>query len=126
MANLILILFSIFSIQAKDYVMVQSDKVFLGDIPAEKIKEMWDNPLIEREYKVKEMSLKLGDTITFKNRDQVNHNVSGKIDEETVFDVTLQEPGEKHDRKIVLKQEGKYVVQCAIHPKMKLEVTVSK
>lgn len=119
------ILLITFSLSAKDIVMVQSDKTFLGDIPPEKVKELWDNPLIEKEFKVKEISLKVGDGIIFKNRDEVSHNVSGKISDEMVFDVTLQEPGKSNDRKIVLKRKGVYTVQCAIHPKMKLKVDVS-
>ena len=124
LASVSLIMVLIQTISAKDIVMVQSDKTFLGNIPPEKIEELWENPLIEKEFKVEEIKLKVGDGILFKNRDIVNHNVSGKISDETIFDVTLQEPGEKNDRKITLKKKGEYVVQCAIHPKMKLKVVV--
>jgi hypothetical protein len=123
-ALVLMVLFSLQTLSAKDIVMVQSDKTFLGNIPPEKIEELWENPLIEKEFKVEEVKLKVGDGILFKNRDIVNHNVSGKISDETIFDVTLQEPGEKNDRKITLKKKGEYVVQCAIHPKMKLKVIV--
>jgi plastocyanin len=52
--------------------------------------------------------------------------VSGKIEKKTIFDVTLQAPGKENDKKISLKKPGTYTVQCAIHPKMKLEVVVEK
>jgi plastocyanin len=44
--------------------------------------------------------------------------------EKVLFDVKLQEPGKVNDRKIEFKEAGDYTIQCAIHPKMKIKVTV--
>lgn len=109
---------------AKIIRMVQVDKTFMGDITDEQAQKAFDDPSIEEKYKVTEIKAKRGDTIEFLNRDEVAHNVSGSNSEKVVFDVKLQEPGKANDRKIEFKNSGDYTIQCAIHPKMKLKVTV--
>jgi plastocyanin len=109
---------------AETYNMVQVDKTFLGDLSEKQVTEVFDDPSIEEKHKVDVMSAKVGDVIKFKNRDEVTHNVSGWKGSENVFDVKLQEPGQKNDRDIVLNKKGEYTIQCAIHPKMKLKIKV--
>lgn len=104
--------------------MVQADKTFLGNITDKLALEAFDNPAIEEKYKVTNIKAKTGDSILFLNRDEVSHNVSGSIASEKVFDVKLQDPGTKNDRNITLTKKGEYVIQCAIHPKMKLIINV--
>lgn len=109
---------------AKELRIVQVDKTFFGDISDAQAAEAFDNPLIEKDYKIEKLNAKVGDTLNFNNRDEVAHNVSGTMPEKVIFDVKLQEPGAKNDRKILLDKAGDYTIQCAIHPKMKLNIKV--
>jgi plastocyanin len=104
--------------------MVQADKTFLGDITDKDAVDAFENPAIEEKNKIEAIKAKVGDTILFANRDEVTHNVSGTIDTETIFDVKKQDPGIKNDRSIELTKKGEYIIQCAIHPKMKFKITV--
>jgi len=67
-----------------------------------------------------ELSVDVGDTITFKNSDDFAHNVYTD-DEENEFDVGMQAAGTSST--ITVKAEGKFIVECAIHPNMLLVVT---
>tara|TARA_R110000868_G_scaffold42681_16_gene144092 strand:+ start:6527 stop:6913 length:387 start_codon:yes stop_codon:yes gene_type:complete len=119
----LLIALPLFS-QAKTINMVQAAKAFLGDISDEQASVAYDDPTIEEENKVSELKLKVGDKIKFMNRDEVSHNVSASESTKKLFDVAIQEPGAKNDREIELKQKGTFDVQCAIHPKMKINLIV--
>ena len=68
------------------------------------------------------VNAKVGDTITFKNSDPFAHNAYTD-DEENEFDIGMQAPGE--DKTIEMKAAGSFNVECAIHPNMLLEVTVT-
>lgn len=68
-----------------------------------------------------EVSAKVGDTITFKNSDPFAHNAYTD-DEANEFDIGMQKPGQ--DISVDIKAEGKFNVECAIHPNMLLEVEV--
>lgn len=62
-----------------------------------------------------------GETLRVTNDDPVLHHVY--VDAPNMqFDSGEQEPGRTVS--IVFKKPGEYVAQCAIHPKMKLNVTV--
>lgn len=113
-----------FNAGAKTIKMVQAGKTFLGDITDAQASMAYDDPEIEEKHKVESLVLARGDKIRFINRDEVAHNVSGTVSEKVVFDVKIQEPGAKNDREIELKEKGEIIVQCAIHPKMKLKVKV--
>lgn len=110
---------------AKNIRMVQGGKTFLGDVTDAQAAAAYDDPEIEEKYKVETLALKVGDEITFVNRDEVAHNVSGmKSETASVFDVKIQEPGKANDRTVKLTEKGEITVQCAIHPKMKIKVKV--
>lgn len=62
-----------------------------------------------------------GETLKVTNDDPVLHHVY--VDAPNMqFDSGEQQPGQTIS--IVFKKPGEYVAQCAIHPKMKLNVTV--
>ena len=63
-----------------------------------------------------------GDAIIFANNDDVVHNLQVTDSEGTSEDKGLQKPGE--DTKVAFDESGEYYVRCAIHPKMKITVTV--
>lgn len=69
-----------------------------------------------------EITLKAGDTVTFSNKDDVTHNIQISNADDEVDDKGLQKPGQ--DIKASFPKAGQYKVHCAIHPKMKMKVTV--
>jgi plastocyanin len=67
-------------------------------------------------------TIKAGDTITFSNKDDVTHNINITNPDGDNDDKGLQKPGQ--DIKASFPKAGEYKVHCAIHPKMKMTVTV--
>lgn len=74
-----------------------------------------------RSFKPGSVELAVGDTVQFTNEDIFLHHVSVKSDTFT-FDSGEQEPGQTVAIKFT--QAGTFEVACAIHPKMRLQVTV--
>jgi plastocyanin len=70
-----------------------------------------------------EVTVKVGDTLTFLNSDPFSHNAYTD-DEANEFDIGIQPTGTK--RTVTIKAPGKFDVECAIHPNMLLEVTATK
>lgn len=68
------------------------------------------------------VTLKAGDTIHFTNKDSVTHNIKILAADGDTDDKGLQKPGEVITQ--VFAKPGEYKVRCAIHPKMKMTVTV--
>jgi len=67
------------------------------------------------------ISVTVGDTITFKNSDPFAHNAYTD-DEDNEFDIGMQTEGEENT--IIVKKGENFIVECAIHPNMLLEVSV--
>ena len=67
------------------------------------------------------ITVKAGDTVSFKNDDDVTHNAfsTSKGNE---FNAKAQTPGSSSD--VVFKTKGKVAVKCAFHPAMSLTVNV--
>ena len=72
-------------------------------------------------FSEKKVSLKVGDTISFVNDDDITHNVYSRSKGHK-FDIGAQRPGTSVAHKFTAP--GKVKVRCAIHPRMKLTVTV--
>lgn len=70
-----------------------------------------------------EITVTVGDSVTFTNSDDVAHNVYSRTPGVS-FDLAWQEPGKKTLVKFEIA--GEVEVQCAIHSKMKLLVKVVK
>ena len=83
---------------AADHVVDQKDKTFIPH----------------------ELTLHVGDTITFKNSDPFAHNAYTD-DEANEFDIGMQKPGQ--DVSVEVKAAGTFNIECAIHPNMLLTVT---
>ncbi|MFD1628078.1 cupredoxin domain-containing protein [Azospirillum griseum] len=67
------------------------------------------------------VTAQVGDTLTFTNGDLYTHNMfSGTLGHE--FNLGGQNPGEK--KSIRLTKAGTFEVECQIHPRMHLTVTV--
>jgi len=100
MKNILLSLLITGSLFAQNYVVDQRNKTFIPHA----------------------LTMKVGDSITFKNSDPFAHNAYTD-DEANEFDIGLQSTGV--DKTVVIKAKGKFDVECAIHPNMLLEVTVN-
>ena len=87
--------------RAEDHVIVQKDKNFSAE----------------------EIVVKAGDRVVFRNEDEVSHNVFSRSPGEE-FEVRVQLPGQ--ETAVALTKPGSADVRCAIHPNMKLHVTVEK
>jgi plastocyanin len=67
-----------------------------------------------------DLRVKAGDSVKFNNDDTVTHAVLVKGPHET--NLGQMKPGDA--KSVTLDQAGTYDVKCAIHPKMKLTITV--
>jgi len=85
---------------AEDHVIVQSGKTFSQE----------------------RVTLRAGDRIVFKNEDSVSHNVFSRSPG-SEFEVRAQLPGQQSP--VVFANPGQAEVRCAIHPAMRLHVTVT-
>ena len=77
----------------------------------------------DRQFSAQEITVKPGDKLVFTNCDSVTHNVFSTSDANP-FTIKVQKPGEA--TAVEFKDEGVTEVRCAIHPKMKITVTVKK
>ncbi len=71
-----------------------------------------------------EATLKVGDSMHFHNHDDVTHNIMVIDSEDEPEDEGLQKPGEVINKRFT--DAGTFQVRCAIHPKMKMTITVAK
>lgn len=72
-------------------------------------------------FSVQEITVAVGDTVNFKNDDDTSHNVfSSTAGHE--FNVGIQKAGVASVQKF--DKAGTIEARCAIHPQMKLKVTV--
>lgn len=67
------------------------------------------------------VSLKVGDSISFVNDDNITHNVYSRSKGHR-FDIGAQQPGSAEEHQF--SAPGEVKVRCAIHPRMKLTVNV--
>jgi plastocyanin len=74
-----------------------------------------------KQFSVGALRIKRGESIQFVNDDTVTHNVFSKS-EANPFNLKLQPPGDA--QAVRFARPGTAVVRCAIHPMMRLEVTV--
>ena len=74
-------------------------------------------------FSTQQVQVKIGDRIVFMNEDSVTHNVYS-LTKGLEFEIKTQEPG-KSDA-VKFDRPGVAVVECAIHPKMKVNVQVAK
>jgi plastocyanin len=84
-----------------------------------------DSRIIQKDKAFSERSLQIrvGDTVTFVNADTVTHNVYSATPG-CAFDLRTQAPG--GSATVPFERACAAEVQCAIHPKMKLRVDVTR
>jgi plastocyanin len=76
----------------------------------------------DKKFTVDKLDIRVGDTVRFTNDDEVSHNVYSATPE-MQFEVRIQQPGQSD--KVTFTKPGTALVQCAIHPLMKLRVSVA-
>jgi plastocyanin len=77
----------------------------------------------DRAFSQTELTIKPGDSIVFRNLDEVTHNVFS-VSPGMEFDIRRQAPGGSSS--VPFLKEGVAEIRCSIHPRMKLIVTVKK
>ncbi len=76
----------------------------------------------DKQFSQEAVTVKSGEAVTFTNSDQVTHDLSVKNPDGSHMMSAMQKPGDAV--KVTFDKPGDYKVQCLIHPKMKLMVTV--
>jgi cytochrome c peroxidase len=76
-----------------------------------------------KQFSLAKAMLKPGDKITFMNDDTVAHNVLATDPGGATSNSGVQDPGE--NAVVVFDKPGTYEIECGIHPKMKMTVTVT-
>lgn len=74
-----------------------------------------------RQFSPRALTVKVGESLNFKNDDSVYHNVFS-FSKALKFDLGAMAPGQSG--KVQTTREGVIDVECAIHPEMKLEIKV--
>jgi len=74
-----------------------------------------------KSFTTDELTIKAGDTVSFPNQDPFFHNVFS-LSEIKSFDLGSYKQGDT--KKIVFYKPGTVDVECAIHPKMYMKITV--
>lgn len=69
------------------------------------------------------LSVKVGDTVNFKNEDDFNHNVFSLSDTKS-FDLGSYPKGEA--KGVTFDAPGTVEIECAIHPEMQMTIEVSE
>ncbi len=99
--SLLLLLFVNIGIMSKEHVVDQKDKAF----------------------SLSSLSVKIGDVVIFRNSDPFFHNIYS-LSSTKIFDLGSYKQGES--KSVTFDKVGDVEVNCAIHPNMKMKVTVVK
>jgi plastocyanin len=75
----------------------------------------------DKRFSTLTIQIKAGDRVVFLNDDSVTHNVYS-VTKGHEFEIKTQSPGKSDSVKF--DRAGVVVVECAIHPKMRLQVNV--
>ena len=93
-----------YSAGAADIEIVQNDKTFKMD-----------------DDQVEELTIRVGDTVHFKNEDPFFHNIFSLSDLKT-FDLGSYPAGES--KSVTFDEPGEAEIECAIHPEMYMIIEV--
>jgi plastocyanin len=100
----LLICFTANTAFAKEYVVSQENKTFVYE-----------------GNKVETLAIKVGDTIRFQNEDTVFHNIFS-LSKLKPFDFGPYTKGKS--KSVTFDKAGTEVIECAIHPRMVIEVVI--
>jgi plastocyanin len=77
----------------------------------------------DKQFSVKALKIKVGDTVEFRNSDTVAHNVFS-LSEPRSFDLGSYPQGQS--KRVTFDKPGRVEVECSIHPAMQMLVEVEK
>lgn len=77
----------------------------------------------DKQFSVRKLKIKVGDSITFRNDDPFFHNIFS-LSSARSFDLGSYPKGES--RSVTFDKAGTVEVECAIHPEMRMTVEVTK
>ncbi|RHX84362.1 methylamine utilization protein [Leptospira stimsonii] len=75
----------------------------------------------EKKFTVESLKVKIGDVVSFPNYDSFFHNIYS-LSPEKIFDLGSYPQGQT--KKVKFDKAGKILVECAIHPGMKMTIEV--
>ena len=75
----------------------------------------------KRKFTPNVLAAKIGDKVVFLNDDRFAHNLFSETSGHE-FDVRKQMPGDSHT--ITLDRKGVFEIRCALHPRMRMKITV--
>jgi plastocyanin len=73
-------------------------------------------------FSVTSLTVPVGDSLHFNNHDDVKHNISVFDADGNADDLGLQDPGVTITK--LFDKKGDFTIRCAIHPRMKMSLTV--
>lgn len=76
---------------------------------------------LNKKFSVSTLTVKIGDTVSFKNNDSFFHNIFS-LSDAALFDLGSFPQGDS--RNVVLDTAGVVEVECAIHPSMQMKIVV--
>ena len=91
-----------------------------GDVSAQSTPVVTQN---NRQFTPTELTVKVGQTVIFRNEDNIPHHVVSHTPQ-FMFDLDLQQPGTENS--VTFTKPGKIIVGCDLHPRMEVAVTVQE
>jgi len=94
--------------------------------PVGALAKEWTVVQVDKDFQPAALNVKVGDTLTFVNAEtkKRRHTVYTDSEEFQYIRIRKQLPGEKAS--IVIKNTGKAVIKCALHPRMKMTLYVTR
>jgi plastocyanin len=83
----------------------------------------YEVPQKNKQFTVRSLKIKTGDTVSFPNQDVFFHNVFS-LSQPKTFDLGSYPKGDT--RKVVFDKAGKVEVECAVHPHMRMMIDVQE
>jgi plastocyanin len=96
--------------------------VVAGAVADEHVVAQNDRQFLVNDAKAATITIKVGDTISFRNEDRIAHNVFSRTPG-MAFNLGIMRPGASG--KHTFAQAGAGEIECALHPQMKFKVEVA-
>ncbi len=77
----------------------------------------------DKRFDVEKLKIRPGDKVVFQNHDEITHNIYSPT-KGNEFNINVQRPGASTG--VTFWTEGEIEVRCAIHPKMKMTISIAK
>lgn len=76
----------------------------------------------DKAFSVKSLNVKVGDKVSFRNDDTFSHNIFSLTD---AMPFDLGSYGNGQVKAVVFNKAGKFEIECAIHPDMRMMINVA-